>query len=71
MCFDPIQSGDDYDAALAEIATLMDADCETPEGRRLDALTALVEAYELRHWPVGSPGRNLDRSGVTDRHKDS
>lgn len=45
----------DYDAALAEVDTLMDAEPGTPEGDRLDVLVTLIEAYEARHWAIESP----------------
>lgn len=51
----PIKSEDDYEVALAEIATLMDAERDTPEGDRLDVLATLVEAYEARHWAIDPP----------------
>lgn len=51
----PIKSEEDYESALAEIARLMDAEPDTPEGDRLDVLTTLVEAYEARHWPIEPP----------------
>src|SRR5439155_24853647 len=51
----PIKTEADYDAALAEIATLMDAEPGTPEGDRLDVLVTLVEAYEAKHWPIDPP----------------
>ena len=51
----PIRTEADYDAALAEVDTLMDAAHGTPEGDRLDVLVTLIEAYEARHWPIGAP----------------
>ena len=51
----PIKTEADYDAALAEIATLMDAEPGTPEGDRLDVLVTLVEAYEAKRWPIDPP----------------
>ena len=51
----PIKNESDYDAALAEIAELMDACANTPEGDRLDVLVTLVEAYEEKHWRVNPP----------------
>jgi HTH-type transcriptional regulator/antitoxin HigA len=51
----PIKNESDYDAALAEIAELMDARANTPEGDRLDVLVTLVEAYEEKHWRVNPP----------------
>jgi HTH-type transcriptional regulator/antitoxin HigA len=51
----PIKNESDYDAALAEIADLMDARANTPEGDRLDVLVTLVEAYEEKRWRVNPP----------------
>jgi HTH-type transcriptional regulator/antitoxin HigA len=50
-----IQSEDDYDAALADVETLMDAVPGTPEGARLDVLATLIEAYEARNWKIDAP----------------
>jgi HTH-type transcriptional regulator/antitoxin HigA len=46
----PIHDEDDYEAALAELDALMDAEHGTPKGDRLDLLVILIEAYEARHW---------------------
>lgn len=51
----PIKTEADYDAALAQITNLMDADLGTPEGDRLDVLVTLVEAYETKHWRIDPP----------------
>ena len=51
----PIKDESDYDAALAEIADLMDARPNAPDGDRLDVLVTLVEAYEEKHWRVNPP----------------
>ena len=51
----PIRTEADHQAALAEIATLMDAGMGTPAGDRLDVLATLVEAYEAAHIPVAPP----------------
>jgi HTH-type transcriptional regulator/antitoxin HigA len=51
----PLKTEEDYEAALAEVAALMDAEVDTPEGDRLDVLTILIEAYEGRHWPIDPP----------------
>ncbi|MGI9179427.1 MAG: helix-turn-helix domain-containing protein [Longimicrobiaceae bacterium] len=51
----PIHNEADYEAALAEIDSLMDAIPGTPEGDRLDVLVTLVEAYEARHWAIDAP----------------
>jgi HTH-type transcriptional regulator / antitoxin HigA len=51
----PIRTEADYDAALAEIDTLMDAELGTPQGDQLDVLVTLVEAYEAQHWRIDPP----------------
>lgn len=51
----PIKTESDYDATLAEIDKLMDAEPGTPRGDRLDVLVTLVEAYEARHWAIDPP----------------
>lgn len=51
----PIRSEEDYEAALAEVDTLMDAAPGTLEGDRLDVLVTLIEAWEARHWPIETP----------------
>lgn len=51
----PIRMEADHRAALAEIATLMDAGMGTPEGDRLDVLVTFVTAYEAAHIPVAPP----------------
>lgn len=55
MDIKPIKSDTDYRSVLAEIATLMRAEADTPEGERLDILVTLVEAYERRHYPLDLP----------------
>jgi len=50
-----IRTEADYQAALARIDALMDADFGTPDGDELDVLTDLVELYEARHVPIGYP----------------
>jgi HTH-type transcriptional regulator/antitoxin HigA len=47
-----IRTEADYEVTLAEIERLFDAAPNTPEGDRLDVFTTLVEAYELRHYPI-------------------
>jgi HTH-type transcriptional regulator/antitoxin HigA len=50
-----IRTEADYQAALARIDALMDAEFGTPDGDELDVLTDLVELYESRHVPMGYP----------------
>ena len=51
----PIKNDTDYEATLAEIDGLMNAEPDTPEGDRLDVLTTLVEAYETKYFPIDAP----------------
>lgn len=55
MDIKPIKTEADYEATLAEIETLMDAQSDTPEGDRLDILTTLVEAWEAKHHMIEEP----------------
>jgi HTH-type transcriptional regulator/antitoxin HigA len=50
-----IRTAADYDAALAHIDVLMDAEHGTAEGEELDVLTDLVGLYESRHFSMGYP----------------
>ncbi len=53
----PIHTREDYKTTLKEISALMESDPKsgTPAGDRLDVLATLVQAYEAKHFPVGSP----------------
>ena len=55
MNIKPIKTKKDYKEALKEIEVLFDAKPNTPKGDRLDILTALVESYEERHFPIDFP----------------
>ena len=50
-----IKTEKDYEAALSRIEGLMDAAPGTPEMDELELLTALVEMYEDKHYPISSP----------------
>jgi HTH-type transcriptional regulator/antitoxin HigA len=50
-----IRTEADYEAALARVDVLMDAQLGTPEGDELDVLVDLVELYEARHVFMGYP----------------
>ena len=50
-----IKTQQDYERALSRIENLMDAEAETPEADELELLTALVEMYEDRHYPISPP----------------
>lgn len=55
MDIHPIKDEQDYDAALAEVEGLMDAEPNTPDGDRLDVLVTLIEAYEAKHHALDLP----------------
>jgi len=50
-----IKNEEDYDEALSRIEHLMDAKSGTTEMDELELLTALVEMYEERHFPISPP----------------
>ena len=50
-----IKSERSHREALREIESLMAAKKGTRQGERLDVLVTLVEAYELRHFPLDLP----------------
>ena len=52
---EPIRTEADYEAALARIDELMDAEPGSPEGGELDVLVDLVDLHERRHEPMGYP----------------
>lgn len=55
MDIKPIKNEADYDAALAEVDRLFDAEADTPEGDQLEILVTLVEAYEDKHYDLPPP----------------
>lgn len=55
MDIKPIKIDADYRAALCDIEGLMSAELGTPEGKRLDILVTLIEAYERQHFPLDLP----------------
>jgi HTH-type transcriptional regulator / antitoxin HigA len=52
----PIRTEADYDAAVAEIELLWNAEPGTDDGDKLDILATLVERYENERWPIDSSG---------------
>jgi HTH-type transcriptional regulator/antitoxin HigA len=48
----PIRTEDDYDAMLARIDTIFDAEPGTEESDELDILFLIVEEYERKHYPI-------------------
>ena len=67
----PIHTEADYDAALAEVDSLMDAVPGTPEGDRLDVLVILIQAYESRHWPIEAIRVRMEQKRLRPRDLES
>ncbi len=51
----PIKNEADYKATLDRIEDLWGAKKDTPKGDELDLLVTLVEAYEMKHYPIAPP----------------
>lgn len=51
----PIRTEEDYDAALARVWEIFQAEVGTPEGDERDILVDLIECYEDKHYPIGPP----------------
>lgn len=53
----PIHTKKDYKAALRELSAYFDNEPEpgSEEGDRFEVLATLVEAYEMKHFPIGTP----------------
>ncbi|MEN8807548.1 MAG: transcriptional regulator [Desulfobacterales bacterium] len=68
-----IKNDEDYKKALSCIEELMDAQPDTPEMDELELMTALVEIYEDRHYPISPPDPleaikfRMDQLGLTQK----
>jgi HTH-type transcriptional regulator / antitoxin HigA len=51
----PIRTKQDYESALRRIQLLMESASGTAEADELDVLSALVELYEQKHFPINLP----------------
>lgn len=55
----PIRTEEDYQAALQVASACFDLpdeiDPESEEGAKFDALLTLIEAYEVKHYPIAPP----------------
>jgi HTH-type transcriptional regulator/antitoxin HigA len=67
----PIKTEEEYQAALAEIDTLLDVEEGSPEEERLELISILVEAYEDLHYPIDPPDPveaikfHMEQNGLT------
>ena len=73
MDIKPIRTEQDYEAALARVDELMDAELGTREGEELDVLVDLVEVYESKYAPMGYPSAveaiefRMEQDGLSPR----
>lgn len=55
MVIRPIKTQEDYYDALSRIEELWGAKKDSSAGDELDLLVTLVEAYEMKHYPIAPP----------------
>jgi len=73
MDIKPIRTKEDYEAALAQIKGLLDAEEGSPEEDQLEVLSILVEAWEDHHYPIDPPDPiaaiefRMEQQGLTRR----
>ena len=73
MQIKPIKTEADYEAALKQIDSLMDAELNTAQGDQLDVLVTLVDAYEAKHYSISAPDPieairfRLEQMGLKDK----
>jgi len=71
----PINTEDDYKAALREVSAYFDNEPEpgTEDGDRFEILLTLVESYEARHFPIDLPDPveaikfRMEQAGLTPK----
>lgn len=51
----PIKTENDYFKSLKRVEALWGSKRDTPEGDELDLLVTIVEAYEIKHYPIAPP----------------
>jgi HTH-type transcriptional regulator/antitoxin HigA len=51
----PIKTEQDYTTAISRIEKLWGSNKDSPQGDELDLLITLVEAYEMKHYPIAPP----------------
>ncbi len=55
MTIKPIRNERDLRAAFKRLDVIFQAAVGTPEAEEMEVLTALIEAYENKHYPVSPP----------------
>ena len=68
-----LKTEDEYEAALARIESLMDAEPGSSQEEELELLVLLVENYEAEHYPIDLPDPveaikfRMDQEGLTPK----
>ena len=68
-----IKNEAEYEAALAHLATLMDAEPGSPQEQDLELFALLIEQYEQEHYPIDPPDPveailfRMEQEGLTRR----
>ena len=71
--FRSIRTEEEYEAALARLDEIFDAEAGSAEDEELDDLADLVESYEDKHYPIGMPDPvsaiefRMDQAGLSQR----
>jgi HTH-type transcriptional regulator/antitoxin HigA len=74
MDIQPIKTESDYQRALNQIEHLMSAELNSEQGDKLDVLVTLVEAYEVKQFPLDLPDPieaikfQMERLGLSAKH---
>lgn len=54
MNIKPIRNDDDLTAAFVRLEAIFQAEEGTPDADEMEVLVALIEAYELKHYPIAA-----------------
>jgi HTH-type transcriptional regulator/antitoxin HigA len=69
-----LQTQAEYETALAQIETLMNAEPNSSQEKELERLAILVEEYEHEHYPISAPDPveamkfRMEQQGLTQKH---
>jgi len=55
MEINPIKTEIDYLTSIERVELLWGSKRDTPEGDELDLLVTIIEAYEMKHYPIAPP----------------
>ena len=67
----------EYEAALAHLESLMDAEPNSPQEKELELFAVLIEEYEREHYPIAAPNPieaikfRIEQQGPTRKDSES